>query len=141
MSGEVPGPPQRSPVTIPFVCSPGKSYGFTITMSTELSAKKRFAEGVNACRNADPCDLRGEAIRAPLATALNRALGGLAPTARQVQGEVAAALSVVFDEGRLVEVGTYEELVQRGGAFAELVMSAQRASPEEVPQLARADSR
>ena len=38
---------------------------------------------------------------------------------------------VVFDEGRIVEVGTYEELVRRGGVFAELVFSAQAASPEE----------
>jgi ATP-binding cassette, subfamily B, bacterial len=45
---------------------------------------------------------------------------------------------VVFDEGRIVEVGTYEELVQRGGVFAELVMSAQKASPEEAGQMARA---
>ena len=30
----------------------------------------------------------------------------------------------VFDEGRVVETGTYDELVHRGGAFAELVHSA-----------------
>jgi ATP-binding cassette subfamily B protein len=31
----------------------------------------------------------------------------------------------VFDEGRIVEVGAYEELVERGGVFAELVASAE----------------
>jgi ATP-binding cassette subfamily B protein len=31
---------------------------------------------------------------------------------------------VVFEGGKIVEVGTYEELVQRGGAFSELVRSA-----------------
>jgi ATP-binding cassette subfamily B protein len=31
---------------------------------------------------------------------------------------------VVFEEGRIVEVGTYEELVRRGGAFSELVRCA-----------------
>jgi ATP-binding cassette subfamily B protein len=31
----------------------------------------------------------------------------------------------VFDDGRIVEVGTYEELLQRGGVFTELVMSAE----------------
>ena len=30
----------------------------------------------------------------------------------------------VFDDGRVVEAGTYEELVQRGGVFANLVQSA-----------------
>ncbi len=30
----------------------------------------------------------------------------------------------VFDEGQVVETGTYDELVHRGGAFAELVHSA-----------------
>ena len=33
---------------------------------------------------------------------------------------------VVFDEGRIVEVGTYDELVQRGGLFTELVLSAEQ---------------
>jgi ATP-binding cassette, subfamily B, bacterial len=32
---------------------------------------------------------------------------------------------LVFDEGRVVEVGTYTELVQRGGVFTELVRSAE----------------
>jgi ATP-binding cassette subfamily B protein len=31
----------------------------------------------------------------------------------------------VFDDGRIVEVGTYDELVRRGGAFSELVHSAE----------------
>ncbi|HBI46282.1 MAG TPA: ABC transporter ATP-binding protein [Planctomycetales bacterium] len=33
---------------------------------------------------------------------------------------------VVFDEGRIVEVGTYDGLVQQGGVFTELVMSAEQ---------------
>ncbi len=33
---------------------------------------------------------------------------------------------MVFDEGRIVEVGTYDELVQHGGVFTELVMSAEQ---------------
>ena len=32
---------------------------------------------------------------------------------------------MVFDEGRIVEVGTYDELVQAGGVFTELVLSAE----------------
>ena len=40
---------------------------------------------------------------------------------------------VVFDEGRIVETGTFEDLVRKGGVFAALVMSAQVASPEETP--------
>jgi ATP-binding cassette subfamily B protein len=31
----------------------------------------------------------------------------------------------VFDDGRIAEVGTYDELVQLGGVFSELVMSAE----------------
>lgn len=38
---------------------------------------------------------------------------------------------MVFDEGRIVEVGTYDELVQRGGVFTELVMSAEHGFAEE----------
>ncbi len=33
---------------------------------------------------------------------------------------------VVFDEGRLVEVGKYDELVQQGGLFTQLVLSAEQ---------------
>ena len=33
---------------------------------------------------------------------------------------------VVFDEGRIVEVGKYDELVQQGGLFTELVLSAEQ---------------
>ncbi len=32
---------------------------------------------------------------------------------------------LVFDDGRIVETGTYAELVHRGGVFAELVRSAE----------------
>ena len=39
---------------------------------------------------------------------------------------------MVFDEGRIVEVGTYDELVQRGGVFTELVMSAEHGLAEEA---------
>jgi ATP-binding cassette subfamily B protein len=43
----------------------------------------------------------------------------------------------VFDDGRIVEVGSYDELLQQGGVFAELVMSAENGvaactSPETV---------
>jgi ATP-binding cassette subfamily B protein len=38
----------------------------------------------------------------------------------------------VFDDGRIVEVGTYQELVDRGGVFAELVASAERSLAEGV---------
>ena len=40
----------------------------------------------------------------------------------------------VFDEGRIVEVGSYDDLVKAGGVFAELVMSAEfGVSPEASP--------
>src|SRR5262249_15070812 len=35
---------------------------------------------------------------------------------------------LVFDQGRLVESGTYNDLVQRGGVFSELLMCAQEGS-------------
>ncbi len=44
----------------------------------------------------------------------------------------------VFDEGRVVEAGTYEELVHRGGAFTELVRSASEGIPEDEEQLVEA---
>ncbi len=37
---------------------------------------------------------------------------------------------LVFDEGRIVEAGSYEELVLGGGTFAELVRSAEEGRPE-----------
>jgi ATP-binding cassette subfamily B protein len=45
---------------------------------------------------------------------------------------------VVFDEGRIVEVGTFEELVRKGGVFTELVLSAQNGSPDELPSMMEA---
>ena len=39
---------------------------------------------------------------------------------------------MVFEEGRIVEVGTYDELVQRGGVFTELVLSAEHGVGEEA---------
>ena len=38
---------------------------------------------------------------------------------------------MVFEDGHIVEVGTYDELVQRGGVFTELVMSAEHGLGEE----------
>jgi ATP-binding cassette, subfamily B, bacterial len=39
----------------------------------------------------------------------------------------------VFDDGRIAEVGTYDELVQLGGVFSELVMSAETGILGEEP--------
>src|SRR5262249_31935925 len=35
---------------------------------------------------------------------------------------------LVFDEGRIVETGSYPDLIRRGGAFAELVRSAEEGA-------------
>jgi ATP-binding cassette subfamily B protein len=40
---------------------------------------------------------------------------------------------LVFDDGRIVETGTYSELVQRDGVFAELVRSAEGQAPAPAP--------
>ncbi|HYT89971.1 MAG TPA: ABC transporter ATP-binding protein [Gemmataceae bacterium] len=45
---------------------------------------------------------------------------------------------VVFDNGQIIETGTFDELVRRGGVFTELVMSAEHgvladAAPPQVP--------
>ncbi len=40
----------------------------------------------------------------------------------------------VFDGGRIVEVGSYDELVERGGLFTELVTSAENGVSEAWPQ-------
>ncbi len=40
---------------------------------------------------------------------------------------------LVFDDGRIVETGTYSELVHLGGVFAELVHSAEGASQDPEP--------
>jgi ATP-binding cassette subfamily B protein len=42
---------------------------------------------------------------------------------------------LVFDDGRIVESGSYEDLVKRGGLFSEMVLSAEKngASPPEEP--------
>ena len=40
----------------------------------------------------------------------------------------------VFDDGRIVEVGAYDELVGRGGLFTELVMSAENGVGEIGPE-------
>jgi ATP-binding cassette subfamily B protein len=39
---------------------------------------------------------------------------------------------VVFDDGQIVEIGTFHELVRRGGVFAELVRSAEHGAAEEA---------
>ena len=42
---------------------------------------------------------------------------------------------LVFDEGRIVEVGTFDNLVVAGGVFTELFMSAQNgSSPNSSPR-------
>ncbi len=41
---------------------------------------------------------------------------------------------LVFDEGRIAEEGTYTELVQQGGLFSELVMSAENGLSSPVPE-------
>ena len=40
---------------------------------------------------------------------------------------------LVFDEGRIAERGTYAELVEQGGIFAELVLSAETGIHQESP--------
>lgn len=42
---------------------------------------------------------------------------------------------LVFDEGRIVQVGTYEELLETNGVFAELVHSAECSVDEEIPTM------
>jgi hypothetical protein len=43
-------------------------------------------------------------------------------------------LSLVFANGRIVETGTYSQLAQAGGVFAELLMRAEHASsPTPAP--------
>jgi ATP-binding cassette subfamily B protein len=41
----------------------------------------------------------------------------------------------VFDNGRLVETGPYEQLIERDGVFAELVRAAETSAAEARPQL------
>lgn len=43
---------------------------------------------------------------------------------------------LVFNEGRVVEVGSYLELVQRGGLFRELVLSAENGLGSPIPEAA-----
>jgi ATP-binding cassette subfamily B protein len=42
---------------------------------------------------------------------------------------------LVFDQGRIVESGTYNHLVQQGGVFAELLMCAQEGTASPEPAL------
>jgi ABC-type multidrug transport system fused ATPase/permease subunit len=39
---------------------------------------------------------------------------------------------LVFEAGRLVEEGPYQDLVRRGGVFAHLVASAEKTSSQEA---------
>jgi ATP-binding cassette subfamily B protein len=51
---------------------------------------------------------------------------------------------LVFDEGKIVEAGKYDELVQQGGLFTELVMSAEStvsAQDPESPPASETDGR
>lgn len=41
---------------------------------------------------------------------------------------------LVFDEGRIVETGTYDELVEKGGVFSELAHSSGQRLPEFTPE-------
>jgi ATP-binding cassette subfamily B protein len=41
---------------------------------------------------------------------------------------------LVFDDGRIAEVGTYPALVQQGGLFSELVLSAENGVTSPVPE-------
>jgi ATP-binding cassette subfamily B protein len=41
---------------------------------------------------------------------------------------------VVFDDGQIVETGTYHELLRRGGVFTELVMSAEHGVAADVAE-------
>jgi ATP-binding cassette subfamily B protein len=40
----------------------------------------------------------------------------------------------VFDQGRVIEQGTFDELVARNGRFAELARAQFMAPPQPVPQ-------
>jgi len=46
----------------------------------------------------------------------------------------------VFEEGRIAEVGNYEELVQQGGLFSELVLSAENGLGSTLPEIAAQSS-
>ena len=48
---------------------------------------------------------------------------------------------LVFDNGTIVEIGTYNELVRQGGVFAELVRSAEEADAASEAQCALAHGR
>jgi ATP-binding cassette subfamily B protein len=41
---------------------------------------------------------------------------------------------VVFENGRIVEVGTYDELLRRGGKLTELVLSGEQGTPSPEPR-------
>src|SRR5262249_46572293 len=47
---------------------------------------------------------------------------------------------LVFDDGRIAEVGTYSALVQQGGLFSELVLSAENGRTSPVREEATARS-
>jgi ATP-binding cassette subfamily B protein len=47
---------------------------------------------------------------------------------------------LVFDDGRIAEVGAYPDLVQQGGLFSELVLSAENGAASPVREEATARS-
>jgi ATP-binding cassette, subfamily B, beta-glucan exporter len=46
---------------------------------------------------------------------------------------------LVFDQGRIIETGTFDELVAKGGRFAELARAQFMATEEQRPQVTAAD--
>jgi putative ABC transport system ATP-binding protein len=105
-----------------------------------LSAGERQLVAVARAYLADPdllvLDEATSAVDPATEVRLNRALDGLTrgrtsvAIAHRLSTAEAADLVVVVDKGRIVETGTHDELVRRGGVYARLHTSwvAQRSS-------------